>query len=103
MIYFIFSFFYIVTTVAYLLFRITIYRAYASVDTLPVDTIDMYAMFLKVDLPFFLIRLSILIIGAIAIALYRRTAADIAYSLLMVVGLFFAADLLSVTVYRILS
>lgn len=103
MIYFIFSFFYIVTTVAYLLFRITIYRAYVSVDKLPVDNIDMYALFLNADLPFFLARLSILIIVAIAIALYRKTIADIAYSALMVVGLIFFADLLSATVYRILS
>ncbi len=101
--YLIFILLYIVATVAYLFFRAMQYRAQVLIDEGQPDTLAMYALFLNADLPFFLARLSILIIGAIAIALYRRTAADIAYSVLMVVGLIFFADLLSVTIYRILS
>ena len=67
------------------------------------DTLSMYALFLKADLPFFLTRLAILLIFALAIALYRKTAADIAYSVLMDVGLIFMADLVSATVFRMLS
>lgn len=101
--YLIFVLLYIAATVAYLFFRAVQYRAHVLIDGSQPDTLAMYALFLNADLPFFLARLAILIIVAIAIALYRKTIADIAYSALMVVGLIFFADLLSATVYRILS
>lgn len=79
------------------------YRTHVLIDGDQPDTLAMYALFLNTDLSFFLARLALLMAVAIAIALYRKTIADIAYSVLMVVVLVFLADLLSVTVYRILS
>lgn len=98
-----FSLIYLAATVAYLFFRTAQYRANVLIDGSKTDTLAMYALFLKADLPFFLSRLAILIFVAIAIAIYRRTAADIAYALIMVVGLIFVGDLVAITVYRVLS
>ncbi|WP_155848066.1 hypothetical protein [Advenella kashmirensis] len=101
--YLIFVMIYLAGTIAYLFFRSMQYRAHVLIDGGQPDMLAMYALFLDADLPFVLARLAILIIVAIAIALYRKTAADITYSVLMVAGLVFAADVVSITVYRILS
>lgn len=101
--YFIFSLIYIVATVIYLFFRMAQYKANVLIDELNTDTLAMYALFLKADLPFFLSRLTILVFFAISIAIYRRTVADIAYALIMVVGLLVSGDLVSIAVYRALS
>ena len=102
MAYLIFVLLYLAATVAYLFFRAVQYRAHVLIDGGQPDTLAMYALFLNADLPFFLARLAILIIVAIAIALYRKTTADIAYSVITVVGLIFVADWVSITVYRML-
>ena len=101
--YLIFSFFYMIATVGYLFFRVTLYRSYAIANGSNPDTVDIYVIFLKLDLPFFLTRLIILIVASVAIALYRKTSIDIAYALITCFGLFFVGDLVSVTVYRMLS
>lgn len=101
--YFIFSLIYIVATVIYLFFRMAQYKTNVLIDKSNTDTLAMYALFLKADLPFFLSRLTILVFFAISIAIYRRTVADIAYALIMVVGLLVSGDLVSIAVYRALS
>lgn len=101
--YFIFSLIYIVATVIYLFFRMAQYKTNVLIDESNTDTLAMYALFLKADLPFFLSRLAILVFFAISIAIYRRTVADIAYALIMVVGLLVSGDLVSIAVYRALS